>query len=225
MDTGKLYIVATPIGNMQDITLRALEVLKQVDCIAAEDTRQTMKLLAHFNFSVPLISYHEHSKESKAKTIIDHVVEGKNVALVSDGGTPLISDPGYRLIQCALEAGVPIESIPGPCAGINALVLSGLPTDSFVFEGFLSRSPSKRRRALRTMVDESRTIVFYESPHRLLKTLCDIQTVLGNRRIAVMREMTKKFEEHVRGTVTEVIDHFTEKGVKGEFVLVVEGKG
>jgi 16S rRNA (cytidine1402-2'-O)-methyltransferase len=219
----KLYIVPTPIGNLKDITLRALEVLKTVDYVAAEDTRNTKRLLSHFDISTPLVSYHDHSERTKSDTLIATLRQGLSIALVSDGGTPLISDPGYVLVNKCLEAGIPIEALPGASACINALVQSGLPVDRFVFEGYLSRSPAKRRKRLKELADEKRTIIVYESPHRLLKCLLDIEKILGDRQCAVMREMTKKFEEQFRGSIKEAYAYFTEKGVKGEFVLVIGG--
>ncbi len=224
MGNGTLFIVSTPLGNLKDITLRALEILGEVDIIAAEDTRQTRKLLSHFSISCRLISYHDHVENTKADVLVGYLKEGKDIALVSDGGTPLICDPGYNLLQKVLAEDIEVFGVPGPTAGINALVLSGMPVDRFVFEGYFSRSPSKRRKKMRLLIDEERTMVFYESPHRLLKALKDILLIFSNRRIAIMREMTKKFEEHFRGTVAEAIEHFEKKGVKGEFVLVLEGR-
>jgi len=223
MKRGILYIVATPIGNLGDITLRALEVLQAVDTIAAEDTRQTKKLLMHYTINASLISYHDHVEYSKAERLVQKLNEGKDIALVSDSGTPLVCDPGYNLVKKALERGIEIITIPGPSALISALVLSGLAVDRFTFEGYLSRSPQKRRKALRALEAEERTMIIYESPHRLLKALVDIKTILGNRRCAIMRELTKKFEEQFRGTVEEAIAHFEAQGVRGEFVIVIAG--
>jgi len=224
MKKGTLYLVATPIGNLGDMTLRALDTLKSVDCVAAEDTRRVRKLLTYFSISVPVMSYHDHVERKKAGNVIARLKEGKSIALVSDSGTPLISDPGFTLLQRALEEGIEVVPIPGPSACISALIISGLAVDRFVFEGYPSRSPSKRRKKLRTLVDEERTMIFYESPHRILKMLADVETILGNRTIAVVRELTKKYEEHFRGTVREAHDHFSQKDIKGEFVVVVEGK-
>ncbi|MBU1863132.1 MAG: 16S rRNA (cytidine(1402)-2'-O)-methyltransferase [Candidatus Omnitrophica bacterium] len=224
MTCGTLYIVATPIGNLGDISLRALEVLKSVDCIAAEDTRMTRKLLSHYKLSTPLVSYHDHVEHTKAQNLVEQLQEGKDIALVSDSGMPLICDPGYNLVQKALAAQIELVCIPGPSALVNALVLSGLAVDRFVFEGYLSRKPSKRRKEIRLLIDEKRTIIFYESPHRLLKALHDVLAILGNRRIAVMRELTKKFEEQFHGSVEEAIAHFTKTGVRGEFVVVLSGQ-
>lgn len=224
MNKGLLYIVATPIGNMQDITIRALEVLKGVDYIAAEDTRMSRKILQHYEFHKELVSYHDHSQGGKRERILSDLEVGKSVALISDGGTPLISDPGFKLLREAIARGIRVESIPGPCAAINALVLSGMPTDAFIFVGFLSRSPQKRRKMLRFLSDETRTIVCYESPHRIMKMLDDVEAICGDRPIALLREMTKKFEEHVRGRVSEVREVLNAKTIKGEFVVVIGGK-
>ena len=213
MKSGTLYLVATPIGNLKDITLRALEVLGAVDLIAAEDTRNTRKLLSHFNIRTPLISYHDHVEHRKAGHLIEVLKKGENIALVSDSGTPLICDPGFNLVRKVLEEGIELISIPGPSAFVSGLIVSGLPIDRFVFVGYLPRNPSRRRKELRSLQDEKNTIVLYESPHRFLKMLNDIHTILGNRRIAIVRELTKKFEEHYRGTVEEAINHFSQKGV------------
>jgi 16S rRNA (cytidine1402-2'-O)-methyltransferase len=224
MQSGTLYLVTTPIGNMKDITLRALEVLRDVDYVAAEDTRITQKLLRHYDISVPLISYHDHSEKTKSDVLIAKLQHGFRVALVSDGGTPLVSDPGYVIVQKCIAEGIRVEALPGASACVNALVLSGLAVDRFAFEGYLSRSPAKRRKRLRQLLSEERTMIFYESPHRLLKTLADMNTILNDRSCAVLREMTKKFEEQFRGTLTEAIAHFEASGVKGEFVIVIEGE-
>ena len=223
MKAGILYIVPTPIGNLQDITLRALAVLKSVDLIAAEDTRNTGRLLDYFKIKVPLKSYHDHVEDRKAGQLISEVKAGKKIALVSDGGMPLISDPGFVLMQLAIKEKVQVEILPGPSAFVNALVASGLPVDRFAFEGFLSRSPSKRRKRLREIEGEKRTIIFYESPHRLMKTLIDMQAIFGEREISVSREITKKFEEHYRGKIGQAVEYFRKQGVRGEFVIVVHG--
>jgi 16S rRNA (cytidine1402-2'-O)-methyltransferase len=220
---GTLYIVPTPIGNLKDITYRAIEVLGLVDLVAAEDTRNTLRLLSHFNISKPLISYHDHSEREKSGGLIEKLKTGTSIALVSDGGMPLISDPGYILVQKCISEEIPLEVLPGPAAFVNALVLSGLPVARFVFEGYPSRNPAKRRKLLRLLIEEKRTMIFYESPHRIIKTLHDMQTILGDRPCAVLREMTKKFEEHFRGNVSSACMHFESKGVKGEFVIVVAG--
>lgn len=219
---GTLYVVGTPIGNLEDITLRALRVLRQVGLIAAEDTRRTRKLLARYDIHTPLTSYFEHNKLTKLDTILAALRE-KDVALVSEAGMPGLSDPGYELIRAAIEAGVPVVPVPGPSAPITALVVSGLPTDSFVYLGFLPRRASNRRRLLQSVVNESRTLVAFEAPHRLLKALNDIAAILGDRPLAVARELTKMHEEVWRGTVGEAIAWFTEHPPRGEFTLVIGG--
>ncbi|MFQ3549011.1 MAG: 16S rRNA (cytidine(1402)-2'-O)-methyltransferase [Armatimonadota bacterium] len=220
---GKLYVVATPIGNLEDISERAIRILKTSDIIAAEDTRVTRKLLSHFDIKTKLISYHQHSNETKAQYIISRIKEGSNVALVSDAGMPGISDPGYELIKNCIDSNVDIQCIPGPCALINALVLSGLSTSSFVFEGFLPRAKTQQQSYLRNLIDQPRTLVFYESPHRLIKTLQNIYDVFGDRKIAVARELTKIYEQTIRGNICEVISLLENRDIKGEIVIVVEG--
>ena len=216
-----LYLVATPIGNLGDLTHRAAEVLKTVDWIACEDTRHSKVLLDHYGIHKPLISYFDHSERQKAPDLIRRLKDGENGALISDAGTPGIADPGYRLITGAVEAGVPVVSLPGPSALLSALVLSGLPTDRFVFEGFAPVKDGARKRWFQELKGLGRTVVFYESPHRLIKTLEAMREVLGGEeRIAVARELTKKFEEVRRGTLSEIIDHFSAKKVLGEFVVV-----
>jgi 16S rRNA (cytidine1402-2'-O)-methyltransferase len=224
MANGTLYIVATPIGNLKDITLRAIETLKSVDLIAAEDTRLTRKLLAHYDVHVPLTSYFEHNQRIKADYIISQLNAGKSVALVSDAGTPGISDPGFVVIRQAIRAGIKIEAIPGACALITALVLSGLPTDRFVFEGFLSAKSAARRKRLKELASEGRTIILYESPHRVTKTLKDIADVMPAAEVACVREATKVFEEVLRGRPAEAAAHFEKNGPKGEFVFVISNK-
>ena len=219
---GTLYIVGTPIGNLEDISLRALRTLREVDLIAAEDTRRTRKLLAHYDIKTPLTSYHEHNKLAKLDFLLETLRE-KDVALVSEAGMPGLSDPGYELVRAAIEAHIPIVPIPGPSALVTALVVSGLPTDSFLYLGFLPRRRAERRRLLSSIAEEKRTIVAFEAPHRLLASLEDIREVLGNRRIAVARELTKMFEEVIRGDLDEVIQHFSETRPRGEFTLVIEG--
>lgn len=221
---GKLYIVSTPIGNLKDITFRAIETLKEADLIACEDTRHTKKLLSHYGIITPTTSYFEHNKVRKGEYLVRLLKEGKNIALVSDSGTPGISDPGFKIINLAIEKGVPITIIPGPCAFVSALVLSGMPTDSFVFQSFLSQKKAKRRRQLEALKDEKRTIVLYESPHRLLKALGDILGILGDRDIAITRELTKVFEETLRLKVSKAIQHFTTQAPRGEFVLIIKGR-
>ena len=220
---GTLYIVPTPIGNLEDITLRALRVLREVDLIAAEDTRTTGRLLAHFEIKTPLISYHEHNKLARLDAILQALQEG-DVALVSDAGTPGLSDPGYELIQAAVEAGIPVVPLPGASALLPALVASGLPTDHFLYLGFLPRRASKRRAALESVREHPYTLVFYEAPHRLLETLADLADVLGDRRVAVARELTKLHEEIWRGTLTGALERFRERPPRGEITLIVAGK-
>lgn len=217
-----LFIVPTPIGNLEDITLRALRVLREVALIAAEDTRTTRVLLQHYDIHTSLISYHEHNKLTRLETIYQTLATG-DVALVSDAGTPGISDPGYELIGLAIERGVRVEPLPGATAIIPALVGSGLPTDGFVYLGFLPRKDRALRDFLAAAADERRTLVAYESPNRLLDTLAALQDVLGERQICVARELSKKFEEFQRGTVGEVLEHFRQQPPRGEIVLVIAG--
>lgn len=219
---GTLYLVATPIGNLEDITARALRVLREAALIAAEDTRHTRGLLTHFDIHTPLTSYFEHNKLSKLDEILD-ALNGGDVALVSDAGTPALSDPGYELVRAALNAGFKVVPVPGPSAVVAALVASGLPTDAFVYLGFLPRKDSERRKLLESVAAEPRTLVAYESPHRLLETLAEIEATLGNRHVAVARELTKMFEEIYRGPASEAQAHFTAKGVAGEITLVIAG--
>ena len=223
MPSGTLYIVATPIGNLEDITLRALRILKTVDLIAAEDTRHTRKLLTHYDIATPLTSYHDHSESTKAPALVETLLAGKNMALVSDAGTPCISDPGYRLVKSAAEVDIPIVPIPGPSMLTALMSVGGLPTDRFAFEGFLPAKPAQRQRALRELCHEERPLIFYESPHRLLHTLADLEQVFGDRRVVVGRELTKQFEEILRGPVSVVLSAFHNRPVKGEVALVVEG--
>ena len=221
--SGKLYICPTPIRNIEDMTYRTIRILNEVDLIAAEDTRHSIKLLNHFEISKPLTSYHEHNKDSKGGYLINKLLEGENIALISDAGMPGISDPGEDIIKQAIEHNIDIEVLPGATASITALVGSGLETAKFAFEGFLDRDKKVRRNQLEELKEERRTIIFYESPHRLKDTLKDMLKVLGNRRIAVNREITKKYQEIIREDIETVINIFNEKEVKGEFVLIVEG--
>ncbi|WP_286316322.1 16S rRNA (cytidine(1402)-2'-O)-methyltransferase [Romboutsia ilealis] len=221
--SGKLYICPTPIGNLEDMTYRTIRILNEVDLIAAEDTRHSIKLLNHFEISKPLTSYHEHNKDSKGGYLINKLLEGENIALISDAGMPGISDPGEDIIKQAIEHNIEIEVLPGATASITALVGSGLETAKFAFEGFLDRDKKVRRSQLEDLKEERRTIIFYESPHRLKDTLKDMLKVLGNRRIAVNREITKRYQEIIREDIETVINIFNEKEVKGEFVLIVEG--
>jgi 16S rRNA (cytidine1402-2'-O)-methyltransferase len=219
--TGTLYIVATPIGNLEDITFRAVRILREADLIAAEDTRHSRKLLSHFGISKPLTSYFDHNKTLKGRYILDQLASGLSVALITDAGTPCISDPGYQLVRDALAAGIAVVPVPGPSAAITALSASGLPTDAFVFEGFLPNRQGKRREKLASIKGEKRVVIFYESPNRLLATLSDLREVLGERELVVARELTKIYEEFIRGTVSTVIDTLQQRTVKGEVVMLV----
>lgn len=219
---GTLYVVATPIGNLEDITYRAVRILGEVSLIAAEDTRTTGKLLDHYQISSPLTSYHEHNKKEKIAALIDHLGEG-NLALVSDAGTPGINDPGYNLIRAALEAGHDVVPIPGPSALIAALSASGLPTDSFHFMGYIPRKSSHRKKVFQGVMDEPYTLIFLESPHRILDSLPEMEEILGDRDIAVARELTKLHEEIFRGSITEAVEHFQGQQPRGEFTLVLRG--
>jgi len=221
---GILYIVSTPIGNREDITLRALRILKEVDLIAAEDTRHTNLLLRHFGIQTPLTSYFEGNELKKKEFILSKLKQGHQIALVSDAGTPGISDPGFRLIQTAIENQILIVPIPGPSAVITALSVSGLPTDSFLFKGFLPHKPKKRKDLLKQLEEAKATLIFYESPHRLAESLKDILDVLGDREMALTRELTKIYEEVLRGKVSEIINQIGEKKLKGEITLVISGK-
>ncbi|MCR5057195.1 MAG: 16S rRNA (cytidine(1402)-2'-O)-methyltransferase [Clostridiales bacterium] len=220
-----LYLVGTPIGNMQDLSPRAVEVLSSVELVACEDTRRTGLLLSHFGISAKLMSYHEHNKASAGSKIISRLKEGQNVALVSDAGMPSISDPGEDLVKLCIEEEIDITTVPGPVAGISALVLSGMDTRHYYFEGFLPVETKERKERLSVVSESAVSTILYEAPHRLLKTLNDLSGAgLSERRISACRELTKKYEEVVRGTVSEVISHFTEVPPKGEFVLVLEGR-
>lgn len=224
---GKLYLCATPIGNLEDISFRVLETLKSVDLIAAEDTRNSIKLLNHFDIHTEMTSYHEYNKYDKAQFLIGKMQEGLNVALITDAGTPAISDPGEVLVSECHKAGIVVTSLPGPAACITALTLSGLPTRRFCFEGFLpSASDDKkgRNRILEDLVDESRTIIIYEAPHHLRAALDDLYEALGERRLSICRELTKKFEEVTPTTISEAISFYKENEPRGEYVLVIEGK-
>ncbi len=223
MEPGILYIVATPIGNLEDITLRAIRVLKEADLIAAEDTRHTRHLLDRYQIETQLTSYHDHNKEVKAPVLVARLLERQSVALVSDAGTPGISDPGYFLINLAADRKIPVVPIPGATAAIAALSISGLPTDSFVFEGFLPARHTARLRRLRELAEEERTIIFYEAPHKVIKATEDMLAVFGDRRAVVTRELTKLHEETIRGTLSEILRRLREGTVKGEFTIIVHG--
>ena len=218
---GTLFVVSTPVGNLEDITFRALDTLKKSDLIAAEDTRHTSILLNKYNVKKRLISFHSYNAARRKEQIIKFLKEGRNIALVSDAGTPGISDPGFVLIKGAIDCGLPIQVIPGPTALISALVISGKPTNKFIFEGFLSNKSSKRRKRLDALKNEERTIVLYESCHRIVKFLKDVLEVMGDRDIALARELTKKFEEVRRGKTSEILEYFTEIKPRGEFVVVI----
>lgn len=221
---GKLYLCATPIGNLEDITLRVLRVLKEVDLIAAEDTRNSIKLLNHYEIKTPMTSYHEFNKIEKAYQLVEKLQEGMNIALITDAGTPGISDPGEELVKIAYEAGIEVTSLPGPAACITALTLSGLSTRRFAFEAFLPKDKKERKRILEELQKETRTIILYEAPHHLIKTLEELREALGNRRITLCRELTKKYEEGQRTTIDEVLEYYKDKEPRGEYVLVMEGK-
>lgn len=220
---GVLYLVATPIGNLEDITYRALRILNEVDFIAAEDTRHTLKLLNHFDIQKPMISYYEHNIRERGEKIIAKIKEGKTAALVSDAGTPAISDPGEDLVKLCIEEGIKIIPIPGCVAAINAIICSGISTKRFSFEGFLSVNKKSRIDHLETVKDSAYTLIFYEAPHKLLNTLTDMLKYFGNRKITIARELTKKFEEFLYTDLENAIKHFNENNPKGEFVLIVEG--
>lgn len=222
IEEGKLYLVPTPIGNLGDMTYRAVEVLKEVDLILAEDTRTSGFLLKHYQVSTQAQSFHAHNEHKKVAEIIDKLKSGVSIAQISDAGTPGISDPGFLLVRAALESDVPVESLPGATAFVPALVNSGFPCDRFVFEGFLPHKKGRQTR-IELLKEEKKTSVFYESPHRLLKTLEQFKELLGERNVSVSRELTKKFEETVTGSLDEVLEYFKSKPIKGEFVLVLEG--
>jgi 16S rRNA (cytidine1402-2'-O)-methyltransferase len=224
--TGVLYLVATPIGNLEDITLRAIRTLREADLVAAEDTRRTRTLFARHGIESPLTSYHEHNERRKARELLEELKRGKSVAVVSDAGTPGISDPAYRLVSLAVDEGIEVVAVPGPNSAIAALSVSGLPTDRFVFEGFLPWKKGARAARLKELAVEPRTVVFFESPRRVVKLLSEIEELWGARRVAVARELTKRFEEVLRGEAAAGRESREARGVqKGEFVVVVEGLG
>ena len=225
MAGGAIYLVATPLGNLEDITLRALRVLGEVDLIACEDTRHTGKLLKHFDISKPLLSFHEHNETARVRDIVERASRGESIAVVSDAGMPGISDPGYRLVAEAIAAGVVVVPIPGPVALETALAASGLPTDSFRFGGFLPAKATQRRKALKVLIDDTATLVFYEAPHRIVKTLEDVLEILGDRHAVIARELTKVHEEFLRGSVSELLDRLDQRGAaRGEITLLI-GRG
>jgi len=221
--SGTLYLVSTPIGNLEDITLRAIRILKEVNLIAAEDTRRTKKLLNYYQIKTPLTSYFEHSSSKKKQSLVSQLKRGKDIALVSEAGTPCISDPGFKLTRHAIENQIRVIPIPGASALTVALSASGLSTNSFVFEGFIPRKTAKRRNLFLSLRDQERTLIFYESPRRVLSTLRDLLAVLGERQIVIARELTKIFEEMIRGTTSEIIEFLKDKTIKGEITILVSG--
>ena len=221
---GTLYLCATPIGNLEDITYRVLRTLKEVDLIAAEDTRNSIKLINHFEIETPMTSYHEYNKIDKGRTLIAKLLEGQNIALITDAGTPAISDPGEELVKMAHEAGITITSLPGACACITALTLSGLPTRRFAFEAFLPTDKKERSQILDSLKNETRTLIIYEAPHHLIKTLEDLLLALGNRNATVCRELTKKHETVFKTTLENALNYYKENEPKGECVIVIEGR-
>lgn len=224
MNPGTLYLCATPIGNLEDMTFRVIRTLKEVDMIAAEDTRNSIKLLNHFEIKTPMTSYHEYNKIEKGHKLVQMLLEGKNLALITDAGTPGISDPGEELVQMCYEAGVPVTSLPGAAACITALTLSGLSTRRFVFEAFLPSDKKERQQVLEELKNDTRTVICYEAPHRLVKTLKELLEALGNRRITICRELTKKHETAWQTHIAEACEYYQENAPKGECVLVIEGR-
>ena len=222
--SGKLFLCATPIGNLEDITFRVLKTLKEVDLIAAEDTRHSIKLLNHFEIQTPMTSYHEYNKVDKAKYLVNLMQEGKNIAVITDAGTPGISDPGEELVRQCFEVGIEVSSLPGPAACITALTMSGLKTRRFAFEAFLPSDKKERQQVLEELKDETRTMIIYEAPHHLVQTLKELESVLGDRKITQCRELTKKYEEAHQTTIGSLISEYETKEPRGEYVLVIEGK-
>ena len=221
---GVLYLVATPIGNLSDITFRAAQILREVDFVICEDSRRSGMLLKHLDIKKPLRTYHDHTSKAKEDSLVRELKEGAQAAYITDAGTPLISDPGFSLVRDLIQTGIRIESIPGPTAFVNALIVSGLPAHAFTFVGYLPQKDKARQDALRELSEEKRTLIFYESPYRILKTLKNMLDILGDREASVSREMTKKFEETVRGTFSRVLNYFEKKKILGEWVIVVSGK-
>ena len=221
---GILYLCATPIGNLQDMTPRVVETLKEVDLIAAEDTRNSIKLLNHFEIKTPMTSYHEYNKVDKAKYLVSEMLAGKNIALITDAGTPGISDPGEEVVRQCHEAGIEVSSVPGPAACITALTMSGLRTRRFAFEAFLPKDKKERASVLEELKNETRTIIIYEAPHHLLKTIKELMDVLGDRELTVCRELTKKHEEKIQTTFSSLLSYYEEKEPRGEYVLIICGK-
>lgn len=222
---GKLYLCATPIGNLEDMPVRGIRIMKEADLVAAEDTRNSIKIMNHFDIKTPMTSYHEHNKVEKAAVLVDKILAGKTIVLISDAGTPGISDPGEELVRQCVEAGIEVLSIPGPAACINALIVSGLPTRRFVFEAFLPSDKKERGYVLEELENETRTIIIYEAPHRLIKTLTELTGHLGdNRKVAVCKELTKKHETVYRSTLLEAVSYYENNEPRGEYVIVIEGK-
>lgn len=221
---GKLFLCATPIGNLEDITYRVVRTLKEVDLIGAEDTRNSIKLLNHFDIKTPMTSYHEFNKYDKAKVLVQDMLQGKNIALITDAGTPGISDPGEELVRQCYEAGIEVTSLPGAAACITALTMSGQKTRRFVFEAFLPKDKKEKQQALESLKNEVRTTIIYEAPHRLVKTLKELEKTIGNRPLTICRELTKKYEEAFQTTISEAIEYYDSKEPKGEYVLVIAGK-
>jgi len=222
--SGLLYLCATPIGNLEDISFRVVRILKEVDLIAAEDTRHSIKLLNHYEIKTPMTSYHEFNKVDKAKYLVQQLLDGRDIALITDAGTPGISDPGEELVRQAYVAGVSVTSLPGPCAAITALTISGLETRRFCFEAFLPVDKKDKDRVLSELINETRTIILYEAPHRLLKTLKELKETLGDRKVSIIKELTKKYERVFQTTLEEGITHYEQEKARGEYVLVIEGK-
>lgn len=221
---GKLFLCATPIGNLEDITYRVVRTLKEVDLIGAEDTRNSIKLLNHFDIKTPMTSYHEFNKYDKAKVLVQDMLQGKNIALITDAGTPGISDPGEELVRQCYEAGIEVTSLPGAAACITALTMSGQKTRRFVFEAFLPKDKKEKQQVLESLKNEVRTTIIYEAPHRLVKTLKELEKTIGNRPLTICRELTKKYEEAFQTTISEAIEYYDSKEPKGEYVLVIAGK-
>ena len=222
--SGTLYLCATPIGNLEDMTYRAVRILNEVDLIAAEDTRNSIKLLNHFNIKTPMTSYHEFNKYEKADYLVSKLLEGLNIAEITDAGTPGISDPGEELVKRALDAGISVTAVPGPAAFVDALIISGQSTRRFVFEAFLPTDKKERRAVLESFQKETRTIIMYEAPHRLKKTLTELHEYIGNRKLSICKELTKRYENNFRTTIEEAMEYYEENDPKGEFVLVIEGR-
>lgn len=221
---GKLFLCATPIGNLEDITYRVIRTLKEVDLIGAEDTRNSIKLLNHFDIKTPMTSYHEFNKYDKAKVLVQDMLQGKNIALITDAGTPGISDPGEELVRQCYEAGIEVTSLPGAAACITALTMSGQKTRRFVFEAFLPKDKKEKQQVLESLKNEVRTTIIYEAPHRLVKTLKELEKTIGNRPLTICRELTKKYEEAFQTTISEAIEYYDSREPKGEYVLVIAGK-